>query len=197
MKEILESVYRWLYEGQTLQTVGLVVGVALIVSHAIALMKVGTWIERLKTVPRSQQIGMIVLTIDFIWAYMVVSSMDLGEFYKMRWLAQMAIPAFFVGLLFIANDYLGARAIGIFMLLAACPVLDAAFQKPPVSRLFLSALAYVWLTFGLFWVGMPFTMRDQIAWVTKVASRYKGLAVAGVAYGVMLIGIALTAYKGY
>jgi hypothetical protein len=197
MKDLLDSAYQFLYNDLRLATVAIVVGIGLIIAHIIALMRAGSWLEKLKSVPRSQQIGMVVLTVDFIWAYMLASSMDLGEFYRLRWLAQLAIPAFFVGLLFVANDYLGARAIGILAILAACPLLDAAFQQPPTTRLFVSALAYLWATLGLFWVGMPFTMRDQVNWVTKTMGRYQAVAVAGIAYGGLLLALGFTAFRGY
>jgi hypothetical protein len=99
-------------------------------------------------------------------------------------------------MLFWVNDYLGARAIGIFLLLAPCPALDAAFLKATDARVILSILCYVWITLGLFWIGMPYTMRNQIAWVTRTAGRFKGFAAAGLAYGVLLTVIAFTAYKG-
>jgi hypothetical protein len=26
-------------------------------------------------------------------------------------------------------------------------------------------LVYLWIIFGMFWVGMPYTLRDQISWI--------------------------------
>jgi hypothetical protein len=127
----------------------------------------------------------------------VATSMELGDFERLRWLAQFSVPVIFVAMLFWVNDYLGARAIGIFLLLIACPLLDAAFLRPPGSRVLLSFICYVWITLGLFWVGMPYTMRDQISWVTKTAGRYRALAAAGAAYGVLLLIIAATSFSGH
>jgi cytochrome c biogenesis protein CcdA len=52
-------------------------------------------------------------------------------------------------------------------------------------------LAYVWIILGLFWVGMPFVLRDQAAWATKSDGRFKALALGGVVYGVVLVACAL------
>lgn len=194
MKELSDQLYHWLYQGLSLKTVGIVVGLLLIASHLVALIRQEKILPWLSTVPRSMNIGTIFLTISFLWAWMVATSMDLGEFHQVRWLAQFALPVFFVGTLFIANDYLGARSIGMFLLLAACPVLDAAFLKMPQSRLLLSVLAYVWILAGLFWVGMPYTMRNQIAWLQANPSRYRVACLAGVVYGVLVLAAALLYY---
>lgn len=197
MKELCDPVYNWLYHSLSLQTVGMAVGLALIAVHILALVKAPAVMEKLKTVPRAQNIGTVFLTIDFIWAWVVASSIELGDFERLRWLAQFSVPVIYVAMLFWVNEYLGARAIGIFFLLAVCPVLDAAFLKPPSSRVILNLLCYIWITLGLFWIGMPYTMRDQIAWATRTAGRYRALALSGVGYGVVLVVLALVFYKGF
>lgn len=194
MKELSDGIYQWLYRGLSLQAVGLALGVLLIAGHLLALWRQDKILPWLSTVPRSMNIGTFFLTVSFLWALVVATSMDLGEFHQARWLAQFALPLFYVGTLFIANDYLGARALGCFLLLAACPVLDAAFLKPPVSRLLLSALAYGWIVAGLFWVGMPFTLRDQISWLQAKPSRYRLVCLGGLVYGVLVLAAALLYY---
>jgi hypothetical protein len=197
MKELSDTIYTWLYTGLGLQTVGIIVGLLLIIVHVFALVKAPSVMEKLKSVPRSQNIGTVFLTIDFIWAWIVATSMELGDFERLRWLAQFSVPLIYVAMLFWVNDYLGARSIGIFLLLATCPVLDAAFLQEPDSRVLLSIICYLWITLGLFWIGMPYTMRDQITWATRSARRYKGLAIAGAAYGAVVLITAFVFYKGY
>ena len=56
-------------------------------------------------------------------------------------------------------------------------------MRHEISRLLLVVLlAYVWIINGLFWVGMPWIMRDQIAWLTAKMRRYQTAAWAGVLY---------------
>ncbi len=195
MKELSDGIYHWLYKGGiSLQAMGIVVGVLLIGTHLFALMRQEKILPWLSTVPRSMNVGTLFLTLSFLWAWMVATSMDLGEFQQVRWLAQFALPLFYLGMLFIANDYLGARSLGSFLLLAACPILMSAFQKPPETRLLLTVLAYAWIIAGLFWVGMPFTMRDQISWLRARPSRYRVLCLAGVGYGVLVLAAAFLFY---
>lgn len=197
MKDFSDSIYKYLYSSLGLQTVGLVVGVLLVALHLVALVKPEETKAWLKKLPRSQSVGTWVLTLAFVWAEVVATSMDLGEFSRMRYLAQGALPVMYLSLLFYTNEYLGARSVGILALLVACPILEAAHLLPPQSRLLLPALAYVWVLLGLFWVGMPFTMRDQIDWVTKTAGRFKIATLSGIGYGVLLIVCAIVFWKGF
>ncbi|MBP7948085.1 MAG: hypothetical protein KA004_00420 [Verrucomicrobiales bacterium] len=191
MKDISDKIYEFLYHGLSLQTVGIIVGLMLILSHAWALWRAEATQEWLRKLPRNQSLGTWILTLDFIWALLVATSMDLGEFARLRYLAQVALPLIYLSMLFYTNDYLGARSVGILACLAACPILNAAFLQPPQSRAVLAALCYVWVVFGLFWIGMPYTLRDQATWVTKSPGRWKTLCLAGIGYGVLVLACAL------
>jgi hypothetical protein len=73
------------------------------------------------------------------------------------------------------------------MILAAAPILESAFLKEPQTRLLIVAFAYVIAVKGMFWVGMPYLMRDQIKWVLAEEKRYRLGAIAGAVYGVAVL----------
>jgi hypothetical protein len=83
-------------------------------------------------------------------------------------------------------DFLSVRALGTLALLAAEPLLESAFLREERIRLLLVVLVYAWVIAGMFWVGMPFTLRDQITWVTASETRWRATAFAGLAYGALL-----------
>ena len=47
------------------------------------------------------------------------------------------------------DEFLAVRALGILCLLAAEPLLDAAFLRPETSRLLVTVLAYLMIVAGL------------------------------------------------
>ncbi len=55
-------------------------------------------------------------------------------------------------------------------------------------------LAYIWLTLGMFWVGKPYLLRDQINWITKSVLRWRALSGLGVLWGALIFSLALFAY---
>ncbi len=195
MSDLANSLYNWLYFKLELRTLGLALGLGLMVAHAVALLKAPQVTAWLKKFPRNRTIGSVLLTIDLVWALILITSMDLGEFHTMRKLVQIIIPLAYLGMIYYVEEFLAARALGILLLLAACPVLDAAFLKLPVTRLLIPTLAYVWIILGLFWVGMPYLMRDHIAWASQTTGRWRALCTAGVAYGLALFACALFFYK--
>jgi len=179
-----------------LYTMGLLVGALLILLHAVALIH-GEGVRRfLRRFPRSRELGAVLLTVDAVWAFSLVARIDLGEFSTYRPIFLTIIVAgFFLTLVFV-EEFLAVRALGMLLLLAAEPLLDAAFLRPEVSRLLLSVLAYAWATLGIFWVGKPYLLRDQIEWISKTETRWRLAALAGVIYGVAVLGAALTQYGG-
>jgi hypothetical protein len=120
--------------------------------------------------------------------------MDLREFYYFRTALQFVVPIFFVLTFLFVDEFLSVRALGIMALLAAEPILSSAFLRPELARLFVVVLAYVWLTLGLFWVGMPYILRDQIAWITKSTSRFTAATIVGLLYGVTILACTVTVY---
>jgi hypothetical protein len=94
-------------------------------------------------------------------------------------------------MMFLVHEYLAARALGMLMLLAAMPVLDAAFMQRPVSRLLVVVLAYVWVVLGLWWTSSPHALRDHIHFLLRVPLRWPVAVWSGVAYGAAVLGCAL------
>ena len=90
---------------------------------------------------------------------------------------------------FHANPWRGENEGGL--VLAAEPMLEAAFLRPETSRLLVVTLAYVWAVLGMFYVGTPYVLRDQIAWLSKSPQRWTGAAIAGLAYGIAVLGAGL------
>jgi hypothetical protein len=178
----------------SLKSVGLVVGLLLIAGHGAALAKGAETRRWLAAFPRSYKAGAVLLTIDWLWTEVLAFEMDWGEFYYLQKWILLALPiCFFLTLKFV-DDYLAVRALGILALLAAAPLLDAAFLQPPQSRLILVVLAYVWIVLGMLWVGQPHLLRDQIGWVQRSALRWQIASAGGVAYGLLLLVCALAWY---
>ena len=129
---------------------------------------------------------MVLLTIDLIWSLLASRTMEMGEFSNFRRPLLIILPVGYFLVLKFVDEFLAVRALGILCLLAAEPLLDAAFLRPEMSRLLVTVLAYLMIVAGLLWVTMPYLLRDQIAWSTRTAGAWR--IVAGVA---LVSGIAV------
>lgn len=178
----------------SLKTIGLVVGLLLLIGHAIAFASPGPVRQWLAKVPRSRGIGVAVLGIDLVWTFWLAFTMDWGEFYYLRQPMLVLLPVFAFLVIHFVDEFLAVRALGILGLLAAAPLLDSAFLQPQTSRLLVVVLAYVWAIAGMFWIGNPHLLRDQIQWVSRSTGRWQAAALGGIAYGLALLLCAIVWY---
>lgn len=169
-----------------LETALLLVGLFLIATHALALVKPQATQAWLRAFPRSKIWGQILTTLSAAWFFWLVWTMDLGEFSNWRQTVLIATPIAWILTLQFVDEFLAVRGLGMITILTAEPLLEAAFLRPEPTRLFLVGLVYIWIVFAMFWVGMPYTLRDQITWITKDKKRWHLAAVAGVGYGILL-----------
>ncbi len=181
------------YEQLSLFTVGLVLAAWLIGCHTLMLLKPTSVQAFLKKFPRNQMIGQILLGIGLAWFWLLIAPenkglisslvMDLGEFNAAKPILRILVP---VSLFLVATsvrDFLAVRALGVVGLMAASPMLEAAFLKDPGSRLLVPIFAYALLTASMFCVGMPYLFRDAVNWVCAYPRRWQIASLAGLGYG--------------
>ena len=151
------------------------------------------WMERF---PRSKGWGAAILGAVALWAWLLISKIDLGEFSGWRSRLLVIIPVMAVLGLFFVEEFLAVRALGMLVLLGAKPLLEAAWMQPEQSRLVLVSVTSWGITLSLFWIGMPYTLRDQIHWFTRGgAGRLRALAGGLAGAGALLLTLGLTLHR--
>jgi hypothetical protein len=195
------------YQLLPLFTTGLVLAIWLIGLHGLMLAKPAALQDFLKKFPRNTMIGQILLGIGLGWFWLLIApsgfgklsalTMDLGEFNSAKGILQLLVPVSLVLVCFSVRDFLAVRALGLLGLMAAAPLLGAAFLKDPSSRLLVPIFAYAMLTASLFCVGMPYLFRDAVTWVTAHQKRWTLMALAGLVYGFATLVCALAFWRGY
>ena len=176
----------------SLHTAGLVAGVLLILLGGLGLfLPAANFLPRF---PRSRLAGAILLTLALAWSFWLVATMEMGEFSHFRGPLMIILPVGYFLVLRFVDEFLAVRALGILALLAAEPLLDAAFLRPQMSRLLVVVLAYLMIVLGLLWVTMPYLLRDQISWSTRSSSIWRAVAGAALVFGLAIVTCAILAY---
>jgi hypothetical protein len=126
----------------------------------------------------------------FLFNIWHLSPADFGE-YRVLLFVGFALVA---GLAFrCVPDFLGVRGLCALILLAASPLLDAAYmvyERP--QRLVMVALVYVALTLAI-WVGaQPWRLRDFLTWLFARPGRARFAGAALLGYGLLLLAVAFT-----
>ena len=177
----------------SLHTAGLIAGAFLVAVGVLGLVK-PNFAHAAKQFPRSRIAGVVLLTICLAWTMWLLATVQMGEFAGFRRPLLIALPVGYVLTLFFVDEFLAVRALGILCLLVAEPLLDAAFLRYETSRLLVTVFAYLLIVAGLFWVAIPYVLRDQINWSARSVFRWRCLNAVVLVYGCIILGFAFTRY---
>ena len=199
--------YQHAYEKLPLFGVGLALGVWLIGLHLVMLLKREQVQDILVKFQRDPKVGQILLAAGLGWFWLLCApsglgfisslAMDFGEFNKAKPMLRILVPVCVIAVAISVRDFLAVRALGLIGLLAAAPILQAAFLEDPVTRLLLPIYAYAMLTISMFLVGKPYLFRDALDWAKASDGRWQAFSLAGLAYGLATAVCALMFWRGY
>ena len=178
----------------SLQTVGLLAGLFLLLVSLPGVFNPDYSRGLAKRLPRSRVAGFLILTIDLFWTLWLLATVEMGEFQNFRRPLLIVLPIGFFLVLRFVDEFLAVRALGMLFLLAAEPLLDAAFFRNEPSRLLVTVLAYLMIVIGLFWVTMPYLMRDHIEWSARTNGRWRLAHSLVMIYGITILACAVTQY---
>ena len=178
----------------SLQAAGIAVGLLLLIFGAAGLISPGLLQSVARTLPRSRVAGIVLLTAALVWSIWLLATIEMGEFASFRRPLLIALPIGYFLILRFVDEFLAVRALGILCLLVAEPLIDAAFLRSEMSRLLVTVFAYLLVVVGLFWVTMPYLLRDQINWTTGSNLRWRLVNGAALIYGAVTLTIAMIKY---
>jgi hypothetical protein len=147
----------------------------------------------LRGFPRSQGATVLLFGAASAWfLYRVwnLSMADFGEFRTMLFVffAAVALLSFYY-----VPDFLAVRGLAGLLLLAALPLLDAAYMHYELpQRLLLVGFVYLCIFLALWLGAQPYRMRDFLEWLYRQPARPRALGGALLAYGLALCAVAAT-----
>ena len=144
--------------------------------------------SRFLRLPRNKWVGAAIGAACLAWSSWYGCMMLEGGLARFRFIVVLLVPVTAIlALLFL--DYLYARAIGGFFVLASNELIRQAFAADIMLRPFFSLLCLAMGICGLFMLGMPWRMRDAIALSASrpAAGRAIGavFAVSGIAFAAL------------
>jgi hypothetical protein len=137
-----------------------------------------------------------LFTLAVAWFLVAVVYGDLGEMTEWRPKIVVGSVAAYLIMMRWQPEFLSIRALGMLALLVANPLLQAAFLRPELSRLALVGLVYVWITLGLFAIGMPYKFRRVASLLIRDSRLWRLASWSGVVYGAVLIAVGVSLVMG-
>lgn len=178
-----------------LQTISLLIGGLAAGSGCFMLMKPAVFIALIKAFPRNKMAACILTAIDLTLAAIYINRMYLGAFDSWKPGLFAAVPIIWFLCVKYMDELLAARALGGLLLLVANPILRAARWAPECGNWWkvISALAYIWIVYGLILLTKPYHFRKQMeCWLKFDPSLKRGGLIklfCGIAIAILAIGV--------
>jgi hypothetical protein len=168
-------------------------GLLLIALGGPLLLNSSRAIAALKAMPRSASAAYVFFGAGaawFLWNVWHLSSADFGDYRTLLTIGFAAV-AFFA--FKCVPDFLAVRGLCVLVLLAATPLLGAAYMEYQYpQRLFMVSIVYVCIALSIWLGASPFRMRDFFEWLFARPGRTRGLGAAMLGYGLLLGVVAFT-----
>lgn len=177
-----------------LATAATIVGTLAGVSGLACVVVPGRVREWLRAFPREVWGGRILSAACLLWVGAIVLHAPLGRFEGLKPLSYVVVPVVFLAIIFLMSELLAARALGALLLLAANPVLRAAFVHPAPARLVMTAMAYAWVIAGILLVLSPYRFRQAAAFWITTDKRCRLAGLLRLAAAALLLGLGLRVY---
>jgi hypothetical protein len=147
----------------------------------------------LKSFPRSSNATLVFFgaaSVWFLYRVWTLSPADFGEY---------RVPLF-IGFALVAAlsfwcvpDFLAVRGLAALVLLAASPLLDAAYMEwNHPQRLLLVGFVYVCIALAIWLGATPYRLRDFFEWLFRTSGRPRVVGGVLLGYGALLSAVAFT-----
>lgn len=170
-------------------------GLFLAVLGGILLWNGAPVVANAKALPRSKAGSWVLFgfgAVCFVWRLSHAGESDL-IFFKTPAPVMLGFGALAVLALVYTPDFLAVRGLAILMLLAAEPLLHAAYMEwSHPQRLLMVTAVYIGLTAALYLAAYPFRLRDFFEWLFRTPARPRALGALVFVYGLATSAAAFT-----
>ena len=148
--------------------------------------------KKTKAFPRSQIAAFLLLGTAASWFLYKIMHLGPADFGQYKHLIFLLFLITAVGSFFFVPDFLAVRGLAALTLLVSGVLLDAAYMEAPQTRLFLVSFVYLMIVLSLYLGASPYRLRDFFDWLYQKEFRPRVVGGSLVAYGILLVCVALT-----
>jgi hypothetical protein len=152
-------------------------------------------VATLKGLPRSSVASLVLFGGGVLWFLFIVGNMREADRIIGSSNAPWVVGFAALGVLAMkyVPDFLAVRGLSILVLLAAWPLLHAAFMEYGApQRLFMVTFVFVAIVAALYLAAVPYRLRDFFQWLFARPERARAFGGGLLVYGFVLIVVAFT-----
>ena len=177
-----------------LAMVATALGVVMGATRLPGVVRPAAFRQRALAFPRSVVWGRVLMGIAAAIAWVVMYRAASDEWAKFRPLIVIGVPVAYWLVIKFAQPYLAVRGAAAVLLLTARVMVHVTDASELPARLVVTTLAYVWVVTAIWITIAPHHLRDFVGWAMANDSRCRALCGAGVALGILLVGLGLFVY---
>lgn len=179
----------------TLSQLAIILGIGIAIPQLWAIAKPAQAGANLRKFPRSEAWGYLLMSIGAGWFLYRLNQEAIAEFAAYKSYMLIGFGGVAVAACFFVQDFLAVRGLSITLLMLSAFILSKTRFVDTPWRLVLVLMAYAWIVMSMWWMISPWRLRDLIAWATATPDRLRRIAIARLAFALLVIVLGVTAYK--
>ena len=182
----------------TLSLMTILLGAGLCVPQIYGVARPKAFATAARKFPRNYPLGVILMLLATAWFVWNVNVEPIADFSKFKPAMLIGFTAVGLGSCIFVKDFLAVRALAVLALLLAKYMVDTGRPHLGESPLVLviQVWAYVLVIAGICFTVTPWRLRDLIEWATATESRTRLLSSVRLAFGLFILLLGLTAFRG-
>lgn len=148
-----------------------------------------------RALPRSSRGALMFFGVGSIWFLWRISRLGESDliFFQSPWPVMIAFGILAALSFIYAPDFLAVRGLSVLTLLAAEPLLHAAYMEWAYpQRLLMVTAVYIALAIALYLAAAPYRLRDFFDWLFRAPGRARLLGAIVLTYGLATTAMAFT-----
>ena len=118
---------------------------------------------------------LVLAALCLVWSALWICVMPLGPLMIVRDLLWLLLPLAIAAVWIFIPELLACRAAGGLLVLVPAPMLSAAAWHPSVWRYAVILYAYAMIVAGMYYIALPWLLRDHIDWAHRHPRRAKAV----------------------
>jgi hypothetical protein len=181
-----------------LSLLSILLGAGLCAPQVYGLARPKEFAAAARKFPRNYAAGVILMLLATAWFVWNVNIEPIADFSAFKPHMMIAFAAVGIGSCIFVKDFLAVRALAVLALLLAKLMVDSG--RPHLGNspfvLVIQAWAYVLVIAGIWFTVTPWKLRDLVEWATVTESRTRGLSAVRLVFGLFIVLLGLTAFRG-
>lgn len=179
-----------------LSTLATVLGFVFALPNVYGVWKPAAFAAVARKFPRYTPIGYVLTLAATVWFLYYLSIESVSDFTSFKPALYALFGAVGIGTCLFVKDFLAVRGLAVLLLLLGKLMVDTARWADSEWRLVIVGWAYVLVIAGMWFTVSPWRMRDLIHWGTASESRTRTLSGLRLAFGLFVVALGLTVFKG-